>query len=332
MINYCTRVEIPKSSFDIGYKDRLMFTGSCFAEETGMRMKAFGWDASVNPFGVLYNPLSVASGCNRMLNPEPFVESDLFEYNGMFHSFMHHGMFSRQSATDALTEMNSALTIAAGRFCNISCLMVTFGTAYVYRLKSDGRVVANCHKLPAAQFERELLTVERIIDEWSVLLDHFFAVNAAAKVIFTVSPVRHWKDGAHGNQISKSILLLAQQALTAKYAGRIFYFPAYELMMDELRDYRFYADDLLHPSKVAVDYIWERFCDVYLDTGAKSDVKEVESIHRDVSHRPFHPSTDQYKQFLTHTFNKIKRLQVKNPYICLSKEENEIIRRLQELS
>ena len=331
MIYYCTRVDIPKSSFEISYRDRLMFLGSCFAEQMGMRMKEHGWAACVNPFGVLYNPLSVASGCKRLLEPKPFIESDLFEHNGIFHSFMHHGKFSGQSAADVLMEINRSQNVAADCFCKIACLVITFGTASVFRLKSDGRTVANCHKLPADRFESALLAVDQIVDEWSSLLDNLFIINPSVKVIFTVSPVRHWKDGAHGNQVSKSVLLLAQHALAGKYAGRIFYFPAYELMMDELRDYRFYADDLLHPSKVATDYIWERFCDTYLDTGAKDDLKAVEAIHLDVSHRPFYPSTDMHKQFLLQTLNKIKRLQKKNPYICMSKEESEIAIRLQEL-
>ena len=332
MISYCTRIEIPDFPFKISYEDRNLFFGSCFAEQTGTKMQEHGWDACVNPFGVLYNPLSVASGCKRLLHPTPFAESDLFEFNGMFHSFMHHGKFSGQSATDVLANINNSLSVAADCFKKNSRLLITFGTSYIYRLKTDGRTVANCHKLPAAKFDRDLLTVNRIVDEWTILLDSIFAIHPSMKVIFTVSPVRHWKDGAHGNQISKSVLLLAEQVLTEKYAGQVFYFPAYELMMDELRDYRFYADDLLHPSKVAMDYIWERFCDAFMDAETKNDLKEVVSVRRDISHRPFHPSTDLYKQFLMQTFNKIKRLQAKNPYICLSKEEREIEGRLRELA
>ena len=332
MINYCTHVEIPKSAFDISYTDRLMFLGSCFAEQIGMMMKEHGWNAYINPYGVLYNPLSVIAGCKRLLQPAPFGESDLFEYNGMYHSFMHHGKFSGQLAVNVLKEMNNALSVASDSLRAISYLFITLGTAYVYRLKSDGRVVANCHKLPADRFNRALLTIDRIVDEWSALLNNLYAVNPSVKVIFTVSPVRHWKDGAHGNQLSKSILLLAEQELVDKYAGRIFYFPAYELMMDELRDYRFYADDLLHPSKVAVDYLWERFCDCSMDADTKNDLKEMESILRDIAHRPFHPATGLHKKFLLQIFNKIIRLQSKNPYICISNEEREIASRLQELS
>ena len=332
MINYCTHVEIQKAVFEISYQDRLMFLGSCFAEQIGMKMKENGWNACINPYGVLYNPLSVISGCKRLLQPEPFVESDLFEYNGMFHSFMHHGKFSGQRVAEVLKEMNNALSVASGCFRSISYLFITLGTSFVYRLKSDGQTVANCHKLPADKFERALLTVDQIVEECSALLNDLYTVNPSVKVIFTVSPIRHWKDGAHGNQISKSILLLAEQALVDKYAGKIFYFPAYELMMDELRDYRFYADDLFHPSNVAVDYLWERFCDCSMDTDTKNDLKEMESIRRDIAHRSFHPTTALHKKFLLQTFNKIIRLQTKNPYICISNEERVVASRLQDLS
>jgi hypothetical protein len=307
-----------------------MFLGSCFADNMGVKMMEHRFNVSVNPFGVLYNPLSVALGCRRLLDPVPFAEDDLFYYDGMYHSFMHHGKFSDVSVTDSLFRINGTLSATAEVFRDISCLVITFGTAYVYRLKSNGQVVANCHKLPAIQFERELLTVDRIVDEWSVLLENIWSENPLLKVIFTVSPIRHWKDGAHFNQISKATLLLAEQALTEKFPDRISYFPAYELMMDELRDYRFYADDMFHPSDIAVNYIWTRFCDVYMNTEMKGILKEVESLNRALSHRPLNPSVNAYKQFLMQTLLKIQRLQHKNPYICLSKEEKEIASKLQE--
>jgi hypothetical protein len=323
-------VNIPASLFDITYEDRLMFLGSCFADNIGMRMTGRRFNVCVNPFGVLYNPLSVALGCKRLLKPLPFAEDDLFYDDGMYHSFMHHGKFSGVSIADSLVKMNGALSAAAVFFRNISYLVITFGTAYVYRLKSDGRVIANCHKLPVKQFERGLLTVDRIVDEWSVLLEHIWSENPLLKVIFTVSPIRHWKDGAHFNQISKATLLLAEQALAEKYADRISYFPAYELMMDELRDYRFYADDMFHPSDIAVDYIWKRFCDVYMNMDIKEVLKEVENINRALNHRPLNPSAGAYKQFLMQTLLKIRRLRSKNPYICLLEEEREIASKLQE--
>lgn len=330
MINYCTYIDIPKSALDITYEERLMFLGSCFADNIGLKMTEHRFNVNVNPFGVLYNPLSVALGCKRMLKPELFAEESLFYHNGLYHNFMHHGKFSNASAIDCLAGMNVSLNSAAAYFQNTSCLIITFGTAYVYRFKDSGQVVANCHKLPAAQFVRELLTVEQIVDEWSVLLENIRVKNPLLKVIFTVSPIRHWKEGAHFNQISKAILLLAERALADKYPDWVFYFPAYELMMDELRDYRFYADDMLHPSKVAIDYIWERFRDTYMDAATKDVLKEVEDINRALSHRPINPSTEAHKQFLIQTLLKIQRLQDKYPYICLSKEEKEIANKLQK--
>ena len=339
MIDYCTYLDIPKSVFDITYKDRLMFIGSCFADSIGEKIQEHKFNVDVNPFGVLYNPFSVASACKYLLKQNNFVEEDLFYYNGMYHSFMHHGKFSDATVDGCLSKINGSLKCAAENFRKISYLVITFGTAYIYRLKNNekacpnetsypaghiGQVVANCHKLPAAQFNRELLTVDMIVNEWSALIENILLVNPLLKLIFTVSPIRHLKDGAHLNQISKATLLLAEQQLVDKYPDRISYFPAYELMMDELRDYRFYADDMLHPSKVAIDYIWERFCDTYMDSEEKSVIKELEGINRALNHRPLNPSSDANKHFLMQTMLKIKLIQEKYPYLCLSEEEKEL--------
>ena len=339
MIDYCTYLDIPKSVFEMTHKNHLMFIGSCFADNIGGKMRENKFSVDVNPFGVLYNPFSVASACKYLLKPENFVEEDLFFYNGMYHSFMHHGKFSDATAGECLSKINGSLKCAAENFRKISYLVITFGTAYVYRLKNcentspvesdytarhSGQVVANCHKLPAAKFDRELLTVDLIVSEWSALIENILSVNPSLKLIFTVSPIRHLKDGAHLNQISKATLLLAEQQLMDKYADRLSYFPAYELMMDELRDYRFYADDMLHPSKIAIDYIWERFCDTYMDAEEKALMKELEGINRAINHRPFNISSDAHKHFLMQTMLKIKLIQEKYPYLCLSEEENEI--------
>ena len=331
MISYSTYIDIPKSDFDIVYKDKIMFIGSCFAGNVGSRMAACRFDVDINPFGVLFNPLSVALGCRRLLKAESFVSDDLFFHNGMYHSFMHHGDFSDVSESDCLTTINSSLNSSAEHFCNASYLIITFGTSYVYRLKDSGQTVANCHKLPAAQFERERLTVEEIVEEWSDLLESIRHINPSLKVIFTVSPIRHWKEGAHFNQISKSILLLAEQALVERHPDYISYFPAYEIMLDELRDYRFYADDMIHPSSVAVNYIWERFCDTYMNEDTKKNMMEVEEINKAVNHKPFKPSTDTYKAFLIQTLLKIQQLQDKNPYICLSEEKERLTSKLHNL-
>ena len=339
MIDYCTKIDNPKSHLGITYKDCLMFVGSCFAENIGGRMSDCRFNAVVNPFGVLYNPLSVSSGCRRLFKPVPFSEEDVFLYDGMYHSFMHHGKFSDSIVEGCLSKINESLKCAAENFRELSYLVITFGTAYVYRLKKDekgipiesgyperliGQVVANCHKLPATKFDRELLTVDMIVNEWSALIENMLQVNPSLKLIFTVSPIRHLKDGAHLNQISKSTLLLAEQQLIDKYPEQISYFPAYELMMDELRDYRFYADDMLHPSKIAISYIWERFCDTYMEKEEKEVMKELEGVNRALNHRPLNSSSDAYKHFLMQTMLKIKLIKEKYPYLCLSEEEKEL--------
>ena len=344
MIKYCTPIDMPMSSFNVTYRDCLILIGSCFADNIGQKMRERKLNVEVNPFGVLYNPLSVASACRRLLKPNLFVEGDLFFYNGLYSSFMHHGKFSDICADDCLDKINGSLTSAAEAFSKMSKLVITFGTAYVYRLKeqlttqaestcAEGhirKVVANCHKLPAARFERELLTVDMIVDEWVALLEDIWSVNPSLKVVFTVSPIRHLKDGAHLNQISKAMLLLAVQQLENKYSDRISYFPAYELMMDELRDYRFYADNMLHPSKIAIDYIWERFCGAYMDAETTNVLKEVESINSALNHRSLNPATDAYKHFLMQTMLKIEQLLNKYPYLCLSSEKKEIASKLQK--
>lgn len=331
MINYCTHIKIPESPFKIQYKDRVMFIGSCFAGHIGDKMSVYRFRVNTNPFGVLYNPLSVSSACRRMLNPEPFVTDDLFLHGGLYHSFAHHGRFSDVSVGSCLTGINDSLRHAAEQLRALSYLVITFGTAHVYRFKKSGAVVANCHKLPASDFVHERLTVGRIMDEWSDLLHELWRINPSLKIIFTVSPIRHWKDGAHPNQISKATLLLAEQALAEQYPGQVLYFPAYEIMMDELRDYRFYAEDMIHPSSQAIDYIWERFSDVYMDRETHLLMKEVEVINKSLNHRPFNIKNEAYKQFLMQTFLRIRQLRSKNPYLCLPNEEEEVEKLLRNL-
>jgi hypothetical protein len=263
-----------------------------------------------------------------MLNPEPFTEADLFLHEGLYHSLAHHGRFSDRSAESCLSGINESLSCAAEWLRTSSYFVITFGTTYVYRHKKTGMTAANCHKLPASDFVRECLTVDAIAGEWSALLEDLWHVNPSLKIICTVSPIRHWKDGAHPNQISKATLLLAEQALSERYSGQVWYFPAYEIMMDELRDYRFYAEDMLHPSSQAVDYIWERFSEACMDRETRSFMKEMELIRKNRNHRPFNPDSESYKRFLMQTLLKIRQLRGKNPYICLSKEEEEEVEKL----
>ena len=201
MINYCTYIDMPASPFKFTYQDRILLVGSCFAENMGDKMLEYKFNVEVNPFGILYNPLSVAAACRRMLHPEAYTEEDLFFHDGRYHSFAHHGRFSDVSPGKCLSGINASLERAAALLRRSACLIVTFGTAFVYRQKGSAAVAANCHKLPESAFTRERLSVGEITAEWSALTEALRQANPSLKIILTVSPVRHRKDGAHLNQV-----------------------------------------------------------------------------------------------------------------------------------
>lgn len=315
-----TYIHIPRAPFRFSCTERMLLLGSCFAENIGTRLAGNKFNVDINPFGTLYNPASIAAALRRLLHPERFTADDLLQHEGVYHSFSHHSRFSSTSETECLRNINDRLEASTNEFRKTTYLVVTLGTAYVYRLKSSGEVVANCHKLPEKMFDRSMLTVGEIIAEWKELLLSLWKQNPDLKILFTVSPIRHWKDGAHGNQLSKATLLLAVDELQAAYPERIAYFPAYEIMMDELRDYRFYATDMLHPSELAIDYIWQRFTENFLSDETKGILKEWAEIQKAINHRPFQPESDAYKRFISQTLLKMERINEKFPSFDLTKE------------
>lgn len=315
-----TRIDIPKAPFLFSCRERILLLGSCFAENIGERLEENKFNVDINPFGTLYNPASIAAALHRLLHPERFTGHDLFQHEGMYHSFAHHSRFSATSEMECLKNINERLLASAAAFGKTGYLVVTLGTAYVYRLKSSGKVVANCHKLPDKMFDRSMLPTHEIVAEWKELLSALWEQQPEMKILFTVSPIRHWKDGAHGNQLSKATLLLAVNELQKAYPERIAYFPAYEIMMDELRDYRFYAADMLHPSELAVDYIWQRFTENFLSDETKGFLKEWAEIQKAINHRPFQPRSEAYKQFISQTLLKMERISEKFPSFDNTKE------------
>lgn len=320
-----TTVRIPEPPFRLSVQERVLLLGSCFVENIGAKLAEGKFDIDMNPFGTLYNPASIAAAIRMLLHPERFTADDLFHHEGVYHSFTHHSRFSSPSATECLNNINDRLFASAEKIRSTRSMVVTLGTAYVYRLKTTGEVVANCHKLPEKMFSRSMLSVEEIVSEWKGLLLSLWKQCPEMKLIFTVSPIRHLKDSAHGNQLSKATLLLSVDALRESFPERIAYFPAYEIMMDELRDYRFYADDMLHPSELAVDYIWQRFTESYLSDEAKTFLKEWSEIWRAINHRPLHPESKSYKDFLSQTLLKLERLSGKFPSFDCT-EEMEVIK------
>ena len=262
----------------------------------------------------------------RLIESNPVDDKDLFFHEGLYHSFSHHSSFSDTSQEACLQKINERIALSAGNLKKTNRLFITFGTAYNYRLAENGRIVANCHKLPAHLFVRNRLSIKQIVERWAILLTDLFAVNKELKLIFSVSPVRYWQDGVHENQLSKSILLLAIEELRTLFPDEIVYFPAYELMLDELRDYRFYAEDLFHLSGMAIQFIWDRLVDTCMNEQTKQLMKEISQIQKALRHNSFNPQSESHKQFISQTLLKIEQLSTKTPYLCF-KNEMETLKR-----
>ena len=283
-----THIDIPQSEWKIAAGANVLLVGSCFADEIGGKMVRGGFEAMVNPFGTLYNPASIAASLLRSIREKEVGREDVFcDGDGVWHSWMHHSCFSSADVETLVVCINATTHRVADFLREADVLVVTFGTAIIYRLKETGMLVANCHKQLDSLFVRERLSAYDIVDQWQLLLQLLESVNPKLKVIFTVSPIRHKRDGYHVNQISKGILLQAiDEIVNSKSSNsQWIYFPSYEIMLDELRDYRFYADDMIHPSAQAVEYIWQRFQDTYFDNKTKDVVAKAMKEWRQSQHR-----------------------------------------------
>ena len=316
-MDFRTPVEWHGESEEIKYSDHVLLMGSCFAENVGGLLLENKFSCDVNPFGILYNPLSIAKALRQMLDGKVYTMDDLFDSGGQWHSWMHHSSFSSTDADECLNRINSRLEKATSALPRTTWLVMTWGTAFVY--EKDSEVVGNCHKQPDRLFTRRLLDVDTICGEWNYALREAKQRFPALKVMLSVSPIRHLKDGLHGNQISKSVLLLAIDRL-CRELDFCHYFPSYEIVMDELRDYRFYAEDMLHPSPLAVKYIWECFCSAYMSKDTQRVMKEWADIQKGLAHRPFNPDSDAYRRFLSQIVLKIEELKEKFPYFEVQKE------------
>lgn len=279
-MRFRTELSVEKSA-PLAYDAKLLLIGSCFSDEIGARLSAAGFDVAVNPCGTLYNPMSIAATLRRFISPDSAPGRMIVERDGLFHSMEHHTRFSGPTRDAAMRMADAADAAGREALSRADTVVITWGTAWVYELASTGRLVANCHKLPASEFNRRILTVDEIVGEWRLLLGQL----SGKRVIMTVSPIRHLADGLHGNQLSKATLLLAADRLGVEY------FPAYEALVDDLRDYRFYADDMTHPSAKAVDYVWEIFAASYFtpDTARMASQRIRES--RGAAHRTIAGST-----------------------------------------
>jgi hypothetical protein len=326
-----TIVEFPASAEKISYQSRCLFMGSCFTGEIGGRMFSLKFPVLVNPFGTLFNPASICDNLEILIEGRTFSPDDLFLHNGMWFSFSHYTGFDRPDLQECLSLVNNSLQEGSSFIRDCNYILITLGTAWTFIYKATGKVVANCHKLPSAEFTRRLLEPEEICEKYDRMLAALKKINPGARILFTVSPVRHWKDGAVNNQVSKSILLLSIHRMMKKHST-VGYFPAYEIFMDELRDYRFYSSDMLHPSETGSSYIWERFCSAYMDEDSKKIMAGVSAILKAVAHRPGQTDLPNLKKFSLNLLKQIDQLTLSNPFLDFSQETAMLKKRLTEIS
>ena len=303
----------------ISYTDKILFIGSCFSDEIGARMSNLKFDVLQNPNGILYDPVSISSALNSYIINGPYEVKDLFFQNDLWHSWHHHSVFSGLDKEEVLRKIGNARQEAHQFLKTTSWLIISLGTSINYSLKNERIQVANCHKAPGGYFEKKIITIEETIATLSATTNNLREFNADLKIIFTVSPVRHVKDGVVENNRSKARLLEAVHFITEKFQD-IFYFPAYELVIDVLRDYRFYKTDLVHPTDAATDFVFESFCNALLDEPGKKLLEEIKKVVAARNHKPFQKESAAYKNFMKTQLEKINGISEKFPSIDFLKE------------
>lgn len=282
-----TTVPTEMSETKVSVNDTLFLIGSCFADNISEKLRTGLMQYNSNPYGTAYNPASISRQLQRIMRNEPCTADELIEHNGLVSSWLAHSKLSSANKLTTQHNIDSGTAVAHADLKRAKLIIITFGTARIYRLSANNQIVANCHKLPEKNFTRELLTPESIEATWHDTIDELRAFNPTADILFTVSPIRHLKDTAHGNQLSKATLLLAIDNIIRNTPHRgVKYFPAYEIMMDDLRDYRFYADDMTHPSPLAINYIYQQFAQSHIDSTAQSYMNEAQKISAAMAHRP----------------------------------------------
>ena len=297
MIPFRTTLNVKQSDLKIALSDKVLCVGSCFSENIGAKLKDLQMPVCLNPFGISFNPMSMAESLSDCQDNCPFNDGDLYFDGELYHSWQHHGSFSSTDAKKTLEHIRENIQEAHNFLKGSAVILLTFGTAWVYELREQNRVVNNCHKAPAKMFRKRLLSVAEIVETYTPIISEF--LKTGKKIIFTVSPIRHLRDGFVENNISKSVLILAVAQLKTVFGASIEYFPAYEILLDDLRDYRFYADDMIHPSDVAIEYIWSLFQSVYFDKSTHEKIKEINKLQKMSAHRSLHTETKTYEKFQT---------------------------------
>ncbi len=320
LMKFRTEIDLIEHDNPIEHNDKILTIGSCFAQNIGEYFINAKMNASVNPFGVLYNPISILNSIKLLTGKIQFSEDELINDQDEWHSFYHHSDFSHHDKNLVINKIKDGLESTREFISKASRIIFTYGTSYVFEFYETGIIASNCHKIDRKKFKRYRLSQGKVSEAIKNTLEEIAGLNNNCEFIFTVSPVRHWKDGAVENQLSKSTLLLAVNEIV-KNNSSCSYFPSYEIMMDDLREYRFYASDLVHPNTIATDYIWEKFSESMLSAECRKIIGEVEAISRAKAHRVRNPESGKHRQFIEATLEKIKELQARYPHIDFSEEE-----------
>lgn len=316
-MKFFTHIDIPPLKQQIDYTSRILSLGSCFANNIAHKLSDAKFRVLSSPTGILFNPESIASAINRIATNEGIKDTELQHDAEVWFSYDFHSSFSATNREQALTSMQEAMACATSFWQEVDTVIITFGTAWIYRHCESGKVVANCHKQPQKLFRRELLSVEDIVKSWSPILSNHLRDK---HVIFTVSPIRHLSDGLEQNSLSKAILRIGINELLKLHANAS-YFPSFEIMNDELRDYRFYGEDMVHPSDTAIEYIWQRFADAAIDEKAHEVMLKIDKIRQAAHHRPFNPQSEAYKGFCLAQLQLIEQLQSQYTWLDFAKEK-----------
>ena len=340
-MQFTTKIPVQNTRFPIDYDSKILLLGSCFAENIGKKFDYFKFQSTTNPFGIIFNAVSLEKLIRRAVENKKFTEKDIFFHNELWHCYEAHSELSSPDKQDFLSKLNIVLAATNQQISSLTHCIITLGTSWVYRNIESNEIVANCHKVPQKQFTKELLSISQTEESLQNIVSLIHSVNPNCNFIFTVSPVRHIKDGFVENTLSKAHLITAiHSVLNQKFStslelttqiqqrtidsiqtpitqnpSPLIYFPAFEIMMDELRDYRYYAEDMLHPNAIAIAYIWEQFVGSTCTEETKSIMNEIDTIQKSLAHKPFNAETESHQKFLVKLHQKIKEFKQLHPNI-----------------
>ena len=313
-MNLQTKIILKKETKNrINYNSKLVLLGSCFSKNIGNKLTYFKFQTHQNPFGILFHPKAIENLITNAINKKEYVSKDLIFQDERWHSFDAHSNLSSSNQEILLKKLNSSVQATNKKLKKATHIIITLGTSWVYRSIETGAVVANCHKIPQKKFSKELLSIVEINKSLKTIISLLKSINKDINVLFTVSPIRHLKDGFIENTQSKSHLIAAIHNIID--CKNVSYFPSYEIMMDELRDYRFYSEDMIHPNKIAINYIWEKFNETWFEENTGSIMKEIELIQKGMAHKPFDKNSEKHQNFLQNLESKKEKIRTQFPFI-----------------